>query len=89
MRVEEAAMQEKREREQRPRDVLAELSSTCKTFLPDQIQLAKQCRHLLKHPSAACKLAILSDEDAPEDQAALQIQVCLFANFGPHTMRLL
>ena len=82
IKEEEAARKEENEREQRPRDVLDELSRTCRTYLPDQIKLAKRSHHILKHPSAACKLAILCKEDAPEDQAVLQIQVYPFANCG-------
>ncbi len=89
MREEEVAMKEKDKRAQRPGDVLAELSSACKTYLPDQIKLAKRCDIFLEHPTAACKLAILCEEETPEDEAALQIQVFPFAISGPHTMRLL
>ena len=71
-------MKEEKEWERRPSNVLAELCRTCRTYLPDQRSMSKP----LTHPTAACKLAILCEEETPEDQAILQIQVFCIAKCG-------
>lgn len=83
VKEEEAAKKEKESRKQLPKDVLSELSSTCRTYLPEQIKLAKRTHHVLRLPTAACKLAILCEDDTATDCAVLQIQVCPYALYAP------
>lgn len=76
---EEAAKEELSSREERPKDLLSELSSSCRTYLPDQLKLAKRSHQTLRPPIAACKLKILREEEGAADCATLQIQVCPLA----------
>jgi hypothetical protein len=74
IKEEEARSNAMRARAKLPDDLLMELSEACGNYPADQLKLAyKACR---KPPIAACKLAILPDEEASKDCATLAIQVC-------------
>lgn len=71
----EAVMQGKLWAE-KPNELVSELSETCRSYMPDQIQIAKRAKEFLTPPAAACKLEIIPAYDVAADLAILAIQVC-------------